>query len=51
MKHLNNIKLAGSFREISNTLDIISGVMRVFAVALMVLQGIILIKNTKKEFK
>ncbi|MCM1284767.1 MAG: hypothetical protein NC213_00970 [Acetobacter sp.] len=47
MKILNNLKLAGSFREISNALDIISGVVRIFAIALMIIQGILVLKNAK----
>lgn len=47
MKAFNNVKLAGSFREISNTLDIISGVIKLFVIVLMVLQSIMIIKNTK----
>lgn len=47
MKNLNNLKLASSFREISNALDIISGVVRIFAIALMIIQGILVFKNVK----
>lgn len=49
MKNFNNIKLLSSFREISNILDIISGAIRIFAFVLVVLQGILLIRDAKKE--
>ena len=48
MKKFNNIKLLSSFREISNILDIISGAIRIFAFVLVVLQGILLIRDAKK---
>lgn len=48
MKNFNNIKLLSSFREISNILDIISGAIRIFAFILVVLQGILLIRDAKK---
>lgn len=50
MKFFNNAKLVSSFREISNVLDIISGVIRIFAFALMLLQAVLLIKETKKNY-
>lgn len=48
MKNFDNLKLVASFREISNVLDIISGVMRIFVIVIMILQGILLIKDTKQ---
>lgn len=51
MKALNNVKLASSFREISNTLDIVSGVIKLFVIVLMVLQGVMIIKNTKESMQ
>lgn len=51
MKHYNNLKLVSSFREISNALDIISNAIRIFAFALVILQGILLVKETKKDLK
>lgn len=50
MKFFNNVKLVSSFREISNVLDMISGAIRIFAFVLMLLQAILLIKETKKEY-
>lgn len=47
MKSYNNIKLVSSFREISNVLEIISKAIRIFALALIILQGILLIRDTK----
>jgi hypothetical protein len=49
MKNFDNLKLASSLREISSALDIISGIVRIFAVGLMVLQAVLLVKNTKKN--
>ncbi|MCM1115566.1 MAG: hypothetical protein NC397_08740 [Clostridium sp.] len=49
MKHMNNLKLVNSFREISNVLDIVAGAIRIFALVLVIAQGILLIKNTKQE--
>lgn len=49
MKFFNNVKLVSSFREISNVLDIVSGVIRIFAFVLMLLQAILLIKETKSN--
>lgn len=47
MKYFNNIKLLSSFREISNVLEIISMAFRIFAFALVVVQGILLVKEAK----
>ncbi|MDE5984183.1 MAG: hypothetical protein K2H13_02885 [Eubacterium sp.] len=49
MKFFNNVKLVSSFREISNVLDIVSGAIRIFAFVLMLLQAILLIKETKND--
>ena len=51
MKHFNNLKLVSSFREISNVLDIIAGVIRIFVFVLIILQGILLVKETKKDLQ
>ncbi|MCH5321207.1 MAG: hypothetical protein J1E36_05550 [Eubacterium sp.] len=51
MKHFNNLKLLSSFREISNVLDIVSGVIRIIVFVLVVLQGILLIKETRKDLQ
>ena len=47
IKYFNNIKLLSSFREISNVLEIISMAFRIFAFALVVVQGILLVKEAK----
>ncbi|MDD6728506.1 MAG: hypothetical protein PUE08_04710 [Eubacteriales bacterium] len=47
MKYFNSIKLLSSFREISNILEIVSAAIRIFAFVLIILQGILLIKETK----
>lgn len=49
MKALNNIKLANSFREISNALEIVSMIVKVFALVIVVLQGVMLVKETKSS--
>lgn len=47
MKYFNSIKLLSSFREISNILEIVSAAIRIFAFVLIILQGILLIKEAK----
>lgn len=49
MKNLNSIKLLSSFREISNVLEIISIAIKIFAFAMVILQGILAIKESKKN--
>lgn len=49
MKHFNNIKLLSSFREISNILEIIANAIRAFAFVLVILQGALLIKQSKSS--
>lgn len=49
MKNFNNLKMVSSFREISNALDVISNVIRIFTFILVILQGILLIKDSKKN--
>ncbi|MGN0522610.1 MAG: hypothetical protein ACI4IQ_08255 [Eubacterium sp.] len=49
MKHFNNIKLLSSFREISDALEIISTALRIFAFVLVILQGVLLVKEAKKN--
>ncbi len=51
MKHFNNLKLVSSFREISNVLEIISAAFRIFTFILLILQGIMLVKETKFNIK
>ena len=51
MKHFNNIKLLSSFREISNVLEIISMAFRIFAFALVIIQGILLVREAKVNIK
>lgn len=51
MKYFNNLKLVSSFREISNILSIISTVINVFALLLVVLQGVMLVTETKRNIK
>ena len=50
MKNYNNIKLLSSFREISNVLEIVSIAIKIFAFVLVILQGIMIIKETKKDW-
>lgn len=50
MKNFNNIKLLSSFREISNVLEIVSIAIKIFAFVLVILQGIMIIKETKKDW-
>lgn len=50
MKKFNNIKLLSSFREISNVLEIVSIAIKIFAFVLVILQGIMIIKETKKDW-
>lgn len=50
MKNFNNIKLLSSFREISNILEIVSIAIKIFAFVLVILQGIMIIKETKKDW-
>lgn len=47
MKYFNNIKLLSAFREVSNVLEIVSTAIRIFAFVLIVLQGVLLIRETK----
>ncbi len=51
MKYFNNIKLLSSFREISNVLEIISMAFRIFSFALVIIQGVLLVKETKVSMK
>lgn len=50
MKNFNNIKLLSSFREISNVLEIVSIAIKIFAFVLVILQGVMIIKETKKDW-
>lgn len=47
MKYFNNMKLVSSFKEISNVLDIISVIVRLVTFALVILQGILVIRDAK----
>lgn len=49
MKYFNNIKLVSSFRQISNALEIISNAIKIFAFVLIILQGFLMIGETKKD--
>lgn len=49
MKYFNNIKLVSSFRQISNALEIISNAIKIFAFLLIILQGVFLFMETKKN--
>lgn len=49
MKSFNSIKLLSSFQEISNVLEVVSLVIKVLAIVLAILQGFMLIKDTKKN--
>lgn len=49
MKFFSNIKLASSIREISNVLEIISLIVKIFSFLLIVLQGVKLISQMKKD--
>ncbi len=49
MKYFNNVKLVSSFREISDVLEIISGIIKIFTFVLIIFQGIMMIKETKKS--
>ncbi len=49
MKHFNNLKLVSSFREISNTLELMSKAVRFFALGLVVVQALLIIKDTKEK--
>ncbi len=51
MKNFNNIKLLSAFREVSDVLEIISKAIRIFALIMIILQGILLFKETKSEVK
>lgn len=51
MKYFNNIKLLSSFREISNILEIISMAIKIFAFVLVILQGILLVREAKVNIK
>lgn len=51
MKYFNNIKLLSSFREISKVLEIISMAFRIFAFALVIIQGILLVREAKVNIK
>lgn len=47
MKNFNSLKLLSSFREISNVLEIVSIAIKVFAFVLVILQGILIIRDSK----
>lgn len=47
MKNFNSVKLLSSFREISNVLEIMSIAIKIFAFVLVVLQGVLLIRDSK----
>lgn len=47
MKNFNSVKLLSSFREISNVLEIVSIAIKIFAFVLLVLQGVLLIRDSK----
>lgn len=47
MKNFNSVKLLSSFREISNVLEIVSIAIKIVAFVLVVLQGILLIRDSK----
>ena len=49
MKNFNSIKLLTSFREISNVLEIVSIEIKIFAFVLVILQGILLIRDSKSN--
>ena len=49
MKNFNSIKLLSSFREISNVLEIVSIAIKIFAFVLVILQGILLIRDSKSN--
>lgn len=49
MKKLNTLKLLSSFREISNILEIVSIAIKIFAFVLIILQGIMLIKDNQSN--
>lgn len=51
MKHFNGLRLVASFREISNVLNVVSTVIKVFALLLVVFQGIMLIAETKRNMQ
>lgn len=51
MKYFNNIKLLSSFREISNILEIIAMAIKIFAFVLVILQGILLVREAKVNIK
>ncbi|MCC8073744.1 MAG: hypothetical protein LIO62_06440 [Clostridiales bacterium] len=50
MKHFNNLKLLTSFREISAVFRVIANTIRIFTFLLVLLQGIMLIKETKESY-
>lgn len=50
MKFFSNVKLASSIREISNVLEIISLVVKIFSFMLIVLQGIKVVSQFKKQW-
>ena len=49
MKKLNTLKLLSSFREISNILEIVSIAIKIFAFVLIILQGIMLIRDNQSN--
>ena len=51
MKFFNNVKVLSSLREISKVLEIISTAFRIFAFLLVILQGFLLVKETKDSIK
>lgn len=51
MKNFNNIKLLSAFREVSNVLEIVSKAIRIFALIMIILQGVLLVKETKSGTK
>lgn len=47
MKYFNSLKLVSSFKEISNVLEVISAAIRIMTFALVILQGILVIRDAK----
>ncbi len=45
MKSFDNVKLVSSFRQVSMALELISKGIKIFALALIILQAIMLIKD------